>query len=179
MSSGFNARYTLECPECQREFDPLTPQTYCAQCTSPLLTYFNLAALRGALQREEFSKRGRGLWRWHELLPVNDPHFQLTLGEGDTPLLSANRLGSVLGLPQLFIKDESLNPTGTFKARGMAVASRKPGMGRVNLSSPRRCMPERHRIFYATRRLPGHIFMPADTPSLIHLSAHAGCDLHW
>jgi len=180
MSSGFNARYTLECPECQREFDPLTPQTYCAQCNSPLLTYFNLAALRGALQREEFSKRGRGLWRWHELLPVNDPHFQLTLGEGDTPLLSANRLGSVLGLPQLFIKDESLNPTGTFKARGMAVALAKAlELGLREFVIPTAGNAGAALAFYADRAgCQAHIFMPTDTPSLIQYEVRmAGADL--
>jgi threonine synthase len=66
--------------------------------------------------------RPRGLWRWAELLPVRQPVFRLTLGEGDTPLLPLPRLAEQLGLPELYVKDESLNPTGTFKARGLAVA---------------------------------------------------------
>ena len=79
-------------------------------------------SLAAELHRAAFSARPRGMWRWHELLPVRDPACRLALGEGDCPLLTAPRLGAALGLPHLYIKDESFNPTGSFKARGLAAA---------------------------------------------------------
>ncbi len=75
--------------------------------------------LRASLSREVVRRRPRGLWRWAELLPEVTP---VTLGEGDTPLVPAPRIGAALGLRRLFIKDEAVNPTGSFKARGMSVA---------------------------------------------------------
>lgn len=77
---------------------------------------------RYALEGLELRAEGRGLWRWRQLLPVRDRAYEVTLGEGDTPLLDAPRLGQVLGAPRLAVKAERLNPTGSFKARGMAVA---------------------------------------------------------
>lgn len=180
MSNSLDSRYRLECPECQREFDPFSPQTYCERCHSPLLTHYDLAFLRRNLQPGEIAKRARGLWRWHELLPVNDPQFQLSLGEGDTPLLAANRLGNVLGLPQLFIKDESLNPTGTFKARGMAVALGKAlELGLHEFVIPTAGNAGAALAFYADRAgCEAHIFMPTDTPSLIQYEVRmSGADL--
>jgi threonine synthase len=112
----------LECPECGKQFDADQLQTFCQDCRSPLLARYDLLQLRDRLLPADVKARPRGLWRWAELLPVRQPVFRLTLGEGDTPLLPLPRLAEQLGLPELYVKDESLNPTGTFKARGLAVA---------------------------------------------------------
>ncbi len=89
----------------------------------PLLARYDLERAARTLTTESLaSRRTGGLWRWKELLPVKDAGKVVYLGEGDTPLLSPSRLGEVLGIPGLTIKAEGLNPTGSFKARGMAVA---------------------------------------------------------
>lgn len=106
----------LECARCGRTFDP--PAGLCG-CGSPLLARYRLEGLRGAFRPEALRDRPRGLWRYAEVLPPVEP---VSLGEGGTPLLPARRLGAGLGLRRLLIKDESINPTGSFKARGMSVA---------------------------------------------------------
>src|SRR6185295_14855893 len=100
-------------------------------------------------------------------LPVRDPANRLTLGEGDTPLLHAPRLGAALGMEQVYVKDESFNPTGTFKARGMAVAvSRARELGVKELVAPTAGNAGGALAAYAARAgLPAHVFMPADAPA--------------
>ncbi len=89
----------------------------------PLLARYDLERAAATLTREALAaRRAGGLWRWAELLPVRDPARRIHLGEGATPLLRAPRLGAALGVPGLRIKAEGLNPTGSFKARGMAAA---------------------------------------------------------
>ena len=102
-----------------------------------LLARYDLGMLRGTFTRELVAGRRGGLWRWAELLPVRRRRFVITLGEGGTPLLASARLASWFGLPRLHVKAESLNPTGSFKARGMAVAvSRAAELGCTHLVAP-------------------------------------------
>lgn len=102
-----------------------------------LLARYDLDALRGRLTKEVLAGRRGGLWRWEELLPVRMRSFITTLGEGATPLLPPARLARKLGLAGLHIKAESVNPTGSFKARGMAVAvSRAAELGATHLVAP-------------------------------------------
>jgi len=89
------------------------------------MAFYDLSSVRRVLKREDVKQRSDGLWRWAEVLPVQNWANVVTLGEGDSPLLPAPRLGKALGLKHLFIKDESGQPTGTFKARGLAVAVSK------------------------------------------------------
>lgn len=110
----------LECPKCGQRLDAAVPQNLCP-CGSPLLVRYDLDAVRRTMRREEVASRPRGLWRFQELLPLDDARYRVELGEGDTPLLRLPRLGRVLGLPNLLLKDEGLNPTGSFKARGAAM----------------------------------------------------------
>src|SRR5450759_5032232 len=113
----------LECSECQRTFDANVVQTICPEDNSPLLVRYDLDRAKRELDRDEFgSPRPNSLWRWFELLPIDDPADRVDLGEGGTPQLHINRLGQQLGFKHLWIKDEGQNPTGSFKARGMAVA---------------------------------------------------------
>ena len=115
----------LECYSCGNHFDPEKIQTFCPDCQAPLLARYDLDAAHEKLDRDEFRHRPRGMWRWRELLPVHEPTNIIALGEGDTPLLQLNNLGKELGLQHLFVKDESLNPTGSFKARGLSAAVSK------------------------------------------------------
>ncbi len=171
----------LECPECNGWHDPEELQTFCAACRSPLLARYALEAVRAALTPAEVASRPRGLWRWHELLPVRDPYFRFSLGEGDSPLLPAPRLGAQLGVPQLFVKDESGQPTGSFKARGMAVAvSRAVELGVREFVVPTAGNAGGALAAYAARAgVPAHIFMPQDAPEVNKAEVRlTGADLH-
>ena len=124
----------LECPECRGRFDPGSPQFLCP-CGSPLLPRYDLQAAAAALPRDALQDREASLWRYRELLPVQGE--PLSLGEGWTPLLDAPRVAQELGVADLWIKDEALNPTGSFKARGMAVAvARARELGARRLAAP-------------------------------------------
>jgi threonine synthase len=111
-------------------------------------------------------RRGGGLWRWHELLPVRDWKYVATLGEGGCPLLPAPRLAAALGLRDLHLKAESLNPTGSFKARGMAVAvSRAVELGARHLVAPSAGNAGGALAAYSARAgVRATVVMPADAP---------------
>jgi threonine synthase len=132
-----------------------------------LLACYDLDGAGARLDRREISARSKGLWRWAELLPVRSAAFRLTLGEGDTPLLSAAGIGKRLGVRYVFLKDESANPTGSFKARGMAVAvSRGMELGVRGFAVPTAGNAGGALAAYAARgRVDAHIFMPADAPA--------------
>jgi threonine synthase len=157
---------TLKCSACGKHFPPTQIQTYCPDCQAPLLAQYDLQAARQHLDRDEIRQRYAGMWRWHEVLPVLDPENMIYLGEGDTPLLHVKRLGAELGLSNLFIKDESLNPTGTFKARGLAAAvSKAKEMGVKKVIIPTAGNAGGAMAAYAARGgLQAHVFMPKDTP---------------
>jgi threonine synthase len=157
----------LECSGCGAIFAPDRIHTFCPDCQSPLLARYDLNAVRGRIDRDAVRNRPRGMWRWHELLPVRDPAHHLSLGEGDCPLLPAPRLGAALGLAHLFIKDESFNPTGTFKARGMAAAvSAALELGLRELVVPTAGNAGGALAAYAARAgLAAHVFMPLDAPA--------------
>lgn len=156
----------LECSECGRRHEADRVQTVCSACNSPLLARYDLGELQKRLGRETVGGRARGLWRWAELLPVREAGFIGSLGEGDSPLLPARRLGQAIGLPGLWIKDESGNPTGTFKARGMAVAvSRAKELGVGEFVTATAGNAGGALAAYAARAgRPSHIFMPKDSP---------------
>ncbi|MDW7681868.1 MAG: pyridoxal-phosphate dependent enzyme, partial [bacterium] len=118
------------------------------------------------LDKHEIQSRYRGIWDLSPLLPVRESINRLSLGEGNMPLIKANRLGHALGISQLFIKDESLNPTGSFKARGLCVAvSRARELGINNFSIPTAGNAGGALAAYsALSGLEAHIAMPADTP---------------
>jgi threonine synthase len=156
----------LACSNCGREHDAEVPQKTCTACGKVLFARYDLDAVRRALPRAALRDREPSLWRYHELLPVRDPAHVATLGEGFTPLLRAPRLGESLGLGGLLIKDESLNPTGSFKARGMAVAvSRARELGLTKLAAPSAGNAGAALAAYAARAgLESLVVMPADTP---------------
>jgi threonine synthase len=118
------------------------------------------------LVREEIARRQPNLWRYHELLPVRDPTYIITLDEGFTPLIHAKRLGQSVGFDNLYIKDEGLNPTGSFKARGLGVAiSRACELGITALSIPSAGNAAGAMSAYAALAgIPAHVFMPQDVP---------------
>jgi threonine synthase len=116
-------------------FDPHSRRHLCS-CGAPLLARYDLAAAR-AWPRESLRDREPTLWRYRELLPLFPGESPVTLGEGCTPLVHAGRLGSLLGLSRLYVKDESANPTNSFKARGQSAAvTRARALGATTVSVP-------------------------------------------
>ncbi len=137
--------------------------------------------LANRLNREALANRPAGLWRWAELLPVGNPAFRFSLGEGDTPLLILPRLTEELGMGVVLLKDEGVNPTGTFKARGLATAvSRAAELGVREFVIPTAGNAGAALAAYAARAgLKAHVFMPEDAPHINQVEVRAaGADLH-
>jgi threonine synthase len=153
--------------ECSRPcgagpFNPRERHHLCT-CGAPLLARYDLAAARG-WTRETLRDREPSLWRYRELLPLFPGESPVTLGEGFTPLIHATRLGRALGLSQLHIKDESLNPTNSFKARGQSTAvTRACALGATTLSVPSAGNAGCAMAAYAARAgLDARVFLPRD-----------------
>lgn len=155
----------LYCSSCGKQHEAGKLQNLC-DCGKPLMVAYDLEAAARALTKDLLERREATLWRYKEVLPVAQEANRLTLGEGMTPLLKAERLGKQLHLSRLYIKDESLNPTASFKARGMAVAvSMAKELGAKKLAVPSAGNAAGALAAYAARAgLEAHIFMPRDTP---------------
>src|SRR6201998_866931 len=153
----------LECSACSKKYDAGIEQHLCS-CGRPLLVRYDLQRAAATLTLENLSKRAPTLWRYSEVLPPGDP---VTLGEGMTPLVHAQRLGASLGVQRLCVQDEGLNPTGSFKARGMTAAvTRAKQLGARVLAAPTAGNAGGALAAYAAAAgLAAVIVMPADTPS--------------
>ena len=156
----------LECGLCGERHDADRLWNLCAKCGKPLLARYDLAAAAAMVGPAALACREATMWRYRELLPVRDLRFKLSLGEGWTPLLHATRLGERLGLARLYVKDEGLNPTGSFKARGLSAAvSRAFELGVEAVSIPTAgnagCAMS---AYAALAGMSAHVFMPADVP---------------
>src|SRR5215208_6463096 len=112
----------LECALCGLEHEARRLLNLCSACGKPLLVRYDLNRSKMTLTKESLAGRRPDLWRYREVLPVENDKNIISLGEGWTPLLRATRLSRRIGIQNLFIKDESQNPTQSFKARGMATA---------------------------------------------------------
>lgn len=154
----------LSCAACGQSYPPNRLYNLCERCQKPLLVHYDLD--RVALATRQLADRPASLWRYREVLPVERAENVISLGEGWTPLLHAQRLGRQLGLSRLYIKDEALNPTASFKARGMAVAvSMAKELGVKKLAVPSAGNAAGALAAYAARAgLEAHIFMPRDVP---------------
>ena len=156
----------LECAACHLEHEARRLLNLCRECGKPLLVRYDLEAAARALTKESLVGRRPDLWRYREVLPVEDDANIVSLGEGWTPLLRAERLGKELGVKDLYIKDESQNPTQSFKARGMSAAvSMAKELGAQKLAVPSAGNAAGALAAYAAcAGLECFIFMPDDTP---------------
>jgi threonine synthase len=156
----------LECAWCQAQYPSDRLLNVCPACGRPLLARYDMAAAREGFRREMLAARPPTLWRYAELLPVVDPAYRFTLGEGFTPLLPLPRLGAALGLTQLYGKDEGLNPTASFKARGLCLAvARAAELGARALAIPTAGNAGSAMAAYAARAgLPATVYAPRDVP---------------
>lgn len=157
----------LECTACAKRHEWQQLQNLCLACGKPLFAVYDLEEIRkvGGLDRSSFSAREKNLWRWRELLPLPKDVEPVSLGEGGTPLLQSKRFGPDADV-DLWIKDESVNPTQSFKARGMTVAvSMAKYLGANKLAVPSAGNAGGAMAAYAARAgLEAHVFMPRDTP---------------
>ncbi|PYJ77786.1 MAG: threonine synthase [Verrucomicrobia bacterium] len=153
----------LECTACGLRHEWSRLQNLCTACHKPLFAIVDLAKAGRALTREALATREKSLWRYREVLPLPASVEPVALGEGGTPLLRATKFADDV---DLWIKDESLNPTQSFKARGMSVAvSMAKHLGATKLAVPSAGNAGGALAAYAARaRLEAHIFMPRDTP---------------
>jgi len=155
----------LECARCAKQYEPARVYNLCA-CGAPLLVRYDLHRAAETLLPERMASRQPTLWRYREVLPVAQDTSILCLGEGFTPLIHARRLGKRLGLPNLYLKDESRNPTGSFKARGLALAvSMAYELGIRKLAMPSAGNAGGAMAAYAALAgLQAAVFMPEETP---------------
>src|SRR6185312_5144218 len=154
----------LECARCGKCHSFIELQTTCI-CGGPLLCRYDLQRAFRELDKKELMSRPPGIWRYRELLPSQDPDRAVTLGEGSTPLLPSV-WGRKHGIEQLWIKDEGRNPTGTFKARGAAVAVtrlRELGVNRLTISSSGNA-GDAWAVYCRRAAIEATIFVPADVP---------------
>src|SRR5712691_11665980 len=152
----------LECSHCGKTHPHNCLQNLCT-CGKPLLARYELKAAAKTLTREALTARPANMWRYAEVLPGGPP---VSLGEGMTPLLDARKVGAALGVKNLYVKDEGLNPTGSFKARGLSAAvTRAKALGASSLAIPTAGNAGGALAAYAAQAgLPSVIVMPADTP---------------
>ena len=153
----------LECTSCGLRHEWSRLENLCTACRKPLFAIYDLDAAGHSLKRETLRTREKSLWRYRELLPLPADVDPVSLGEGGTPLLRAKKFADDV---DLWIKDESQNPTQSFKARGMAVAvSMAKHLGATKLAVPSAGNAGGALAAYAARAgLESHIFMPRDTP---------------
>jgi len=157
----------LECSLCGTHHNADELQTVCHDCGRPLLARYDLDKVKTNWPREALKTRKPDMWRYREVLPVKDEKNAVRLGEGYTPLLHAHKLGQSLGMTHLFIKEEGVNPTGSFKARGLSVGvSRALELGVQELVIPSAGNAAGAMAAYAARAgMTAHVFMPEDVPS--------------
>lgn len=155
----------LYCSACGKEYEPNKIYNLCV-CGKPLLVAYNLEEVSRSLTKESLFSRQATLWRYKEILPVVQEKNRLTLGEGWTPLHKAEKLAQKYQLPNLYIKDESANPTQSFKARGMALAvSMANELGVKKVAAPSAGNAAGALSAYAALAgMECHIFVPKDTP---------------
>jgi threonine synthase len=155
-------------------FDPREKHFLCPSCSLPLLARYDLAVAKG-WSRDSLKGREASMWRYREMMPLLPGDEPVTLGEGFTPLIHATRLGAMLGLERLYIKDESLNPTNSFKARGQSAAiTRARALGAETIALPTAGNAGNAAAAYsAAAGLACQVFIPKDAKQPLSMSA--GC----
>ncbi len=157
----------LECTLCGKNYSHREPMRLCPDDEKPLFARYDLESARNTLTPESLPGRPSNMWRYEEVMPVEDPGSIITLGEGMTPLFHATRLGESIGMDSLYVKDEGVNPTGSFKARGLSAAvSMAHQLGQMKLTMPSAGNAAGAMSAYAAKAgMEAHVFMPKDAPS--------------
>ncbi len=163
----------LECSLCQKSFARGVAHGLC-ECGGPLLVRYDLDSIRESWTRDDVARGPNTMWRYGAVLPPR-PESIITLGEGMTPLIRTRRLGGRVGADNLWIKDEGLNPTGSFKARGLSCAiSMAAELGIRKLAIPSAGNAASALAAYAAAAgIEAHIFMPQDVPQSNYIECKA------
>jgi len=163
----------LECSLCTTKFEAGKSHNLCS-CGGPLLVRYDVAKAREAWKRDDVARGPNSMWRYGPMLPPR-PESIVSLGEGMTPLLQTRRLGARVGASDLWIKDEGLNPTGSFKARGLSCAvSMAVELGIRKLAIPSAGNAASAMAAYAAAAgIESHIFMPRDVPQANYIECKA------
>ncbi|MCD5398315.1 MAG: threonine synthase [Dehalococcoidia bacterium] len=156
----------LECTYCHATYPGDEVIRLCAECSKVLYPRYDLAGARNALNPDELKNRPTNMWRYFEVMPVLDEANVITLGEGFTPIFKAERLGDKIGASAVYIKDEGLNPTASFKARGLSAAvSKAKELGITKLTMPSAGNAAGAMAAYAAKGgMEAYVFMPKDAP---------------
>jgi threonine synthase len=165
----------LECSVCHARHDASIPHNLCT-CGGPLLARYDLDKVRESWNREWIPNGPSSMWRYAPVLPVGKPAAIISLGEGMTPLVKTHRLGEKLGgLHKLWVKDEGVNPTGSFKARGLSCAiSMCAELGIKKIAIPSAGNAAGAAAAYAAAAgIEAHIFMPRDVPQSNYIECKA------
>jgi len=176
MSVGESALIFLECTACGERYPAEEINTLCKACGKVLFARYDLQLAGRGLHKDDLLVREGSMWRYRELLPILDERHLISLGEGMTPLLPAKRLGAKLGCSRLFVKEEGVNPTGTFKSRGLSVAvSRAKELGARVLAMASAGNAGAALAAYGARAgLEVWVFMPTHAPAM----NRAQCQAH-
>jgi threonine synthase len=164
----------LECSLCGKKFEAGKPHNLC-ECGGPLLVRYDLDKARQSWNREWIATGPPTMWRYAPVLPVSKPGAIVSLGEGMTPLVRTQRLGSAIGAGDLWVKDEGLNPTASFKARGLSCAiSMCVELGITKVAIPSAGNAASAMAAYAAAAgIEAHIFMPRDVPQSNYIECKA------
>ena len=156
----------LDCTYCNAMYSADEANRLCAECGKVLYPRYDLEAASGALDREMLKDRPANMWRYFEVMPVRDPANVVTLGEGFTPIFKAERFGPEMGCTDLYIKDEGVNPTASFKARGLSAAvSKAKELGITKITMPSAGNAAGAMTAYAAKAgIESFVFMPQDAP---------------
>ena len=164
----------LECSLCRKTHEAGRAHNLC-ECGGPLLVRYDLQRVRDNWNREWIASGPSNMWRYAPVLPVSKPASIVSLGEGMTPLVRARRIGTQIGATNLWIKDEGINPTGSFKARGLSCAvSMCVELGIRKLAIPSAGNAASAMAAYAAAAgIEAHIFMPSDVPQSNYIECKA------
>jgi threonine synthase len=155
----------LECSLCAQQFEADRIHNLCS-CGGTLFVRYDLTRIKETWSRDSVRSGRTDLWRYLPVLPPRRPESIVSLGEGMTPLIRAHRLGSAMGAKNLWVKDEGLNPTASFKARGMTTAitmARELGIRKIAIPSAGNAASAAA-AYAAAAGIEAHIFMPKDVP---------------
>ncbi len=164
----------LECSLCGARHEASHPWNLCS-CGGPLLVRYDLDAARRSWSREWLAGAPASMWRYAPVLPVSNPASMVTLGEGWTPMVRARRYEAALGAASVWIKDEGLNPTASFKARGLSCCismCRELGVERVAIGSAGNAAGAAA-AYSAAAGIEAHIFMPRDVPQANYIECES------
>ena len=171
----------LECTYCEKIHSSNEPQRLCVDCGKVLYPRYDIESAKKVFAKELLAHRQANMWRYFEMMPILNENNVVTLGEGFTPIFAMPSLGEKLGSSKLFLKDEGINPTSSFKARGLSAAvSKAKELGLTRLTMPSAGNAAGAMSSYAARAgIDAFVFMPMDAPEANQIEVYfTGGDLN-